>query len=170
MPFDNEHICTIRLHKESMKFSAAHFTIFSATERERLHGHNFQVQVDICAPTSDNGMLVNYQQLKKHARQCCKQLDEYLILPELSPHLVIKSEDNHYQVTFNQETLLFSKFDTLLLPIRNTTVEEFSRYFLQQLLSIFRDQLTLDIHKLAVHVSSAPGQSGSSEWIKTSAI
>ena len=170
MPFNDEHITTIRLHKESMKFSAAHFTIFSATERERLHGHNFQVQVDICAPTSDNGMVVNYKLLKEHARQCCKQLDEYLILPELSPHLAINSEESHYQVTFNQETLFFPKYDTLLLPIRNTTVEEFSRYFLQQLLTIYRDQLTLDIHKLVVRVSSGPGQSGSSEWTKASAL
>ena len=38
---------TIRLAKENMKFSAAHFTIFSASERERLHGHNFRVEVDI---------------------------------------------------------------------------------------------------------------------------
>ena len=36
-------LTTIELSKEYLKFSAGHFTVFSATERERLHGHNFSV-------------------------------------------------------------------------------------------------------------------------------
>ena len=40
---------TLELYKEEMKFSAGHFTIFSATERENLHGHNFSVYVAPCA-------------------------------------------------------------------------------------------------------------------------
>ncbi|EQD50251.1 hypothetical protein B1A_13514, partial [mine drainage metagenome] len=31
----------VDLSKERMKFSAGHFTVFSASERENLHGHNF---------------------------------------------------------------------------------------------------------------------------------
>ena len=38
---------TLELCQEEMKFSAGHFTILSATERERLHGHNFTVYVAI---------------------------------------------------------------------------------------------------------------------------
>ena len=34
---------TIGLQKKNMKFSVGHFTIFSATKRERLHRHNFNV-------------------------------------------------------------------------------------------------------------------------------
>jgi hypothetical protein len=33
----------IEIQKEYLHFSAAHFTIFSATVRENLHGHNFHV-------------------------------------------------------------------------------------------------------------------------------
>ena len=33
-----EELTTIEIDKENLKFSAAHFTIFSGTERERLHG------------------------------------------------------------------------------------------------------------------------------------
>ena len=48
-------ITTLHIDKESHKFSAAHYTIFSATERERLHGHNYSVSARIVAPMGDNG-------------------------------------------------------------------------------------------------------------------
>ncbi|KAJ1474389.1 hypothetical protein T484DRAFT_1832500 [Baffinella frigidus] len=38
---------TIEIGKEDMKFSAAHFTVFSAKERERLHGHTHAVKVQV---------------------------------------------------------------------------------------------------------------------------
>ena len=48
-------LCTLYIDKESHKFSAAHYTIFSATERERLHGHNYSVSalslIHISEPT-----------------------------------------------------------------------------------------------------------------------
>ncbi|TDI88420.1 MAG: 6-pyruvoyl tetrahydropterin synthase, partial [Chloroflexi bacterium] len=33
----------MEITKDYLHFSAAHFTIFSATRRENLHGHNFDV-------------------------------------------------------------------------------------------------------------------------------
>ena len=64
-----ERLTTIYIDKESHKFSAAHFTIFSASERERLHGHNFSVAARIVAPVDANGLTGDYAvykaQLKK---------------------------------------------------------------------------------------------------------
>lgn len=53
MPMDE--MTTLYIDKESHKFSVAHFTIFSATERERLHGHNYSVSTKIVAPMGANG-------------------------------------------------------------------------------------------------------------------
>ena len=48
-----ERLTTLYIDKESHKFSAAHYTIFSATERERLHGHNYSVSARIVAPMGE---------------------------------------------------------------------------------------------------------------------
>jgi GTP cyclohydrolase I len=40
-----KHYSTLEVGKEDMKFSAAHYTIFSATERERLHGQVVSVRL-----------------------------------------------------------------------------------------------------------------------------
>lgn len=157
-------LSSIEVSKEYLKFSAAHFTIFSATERERLHGHNYSVSARITAPVDENGMCFPYGELKSRMRMLCDALDEYTIIPSDSPHLTISEQDEYYRVEYNGEIMLFLQADTLVLPIRNSTVEEFSRYLLQQLMQ--DEAFFADNH--CVHaeltVCSGPGQSATSEW------
>jgi len=161
-----ERVTTITISKEYLKFSAAHFTIFSATDRERLHGHNFAVAVDLTAPVGDNGMCFSYRILKDRVQRLCDDLDEYMLLSGLSPFLEISEEGNQYKVRFNNEDMYFLKCDTLVLPIRNATVEEYSHYILTELLN--DDELVgaYDIRAIEVRVSSGPGQWGSAQWSK----
>lgn len=157
-------LTTIEISKEDLKFSAAHFTIFSATERERLHGHNFKVSLDITAEVGPNGLCFSYVEIKQRLRALVATYDEYLILPADSPYLQIDEDGDNYRVSFNGEEMCFLVADTLLLPIRNTTVEEFARLLLERLLE---DSAFIDgngIQKLVMKVSSGPGQSGSATW------
>ncbi|BFM14575.1 6-carboxytetrahydropterin synthase [Maricurvus nonylphenolicus] len=157
---------TIRLAKEYMKFSAAHFTVFSATERERLHGHNFTVTAEIEAPVGQDGLAFNYRLYKDKLKLYCQALDEYLLLPGKSPHLEISKNNGCYQVNFDHETLHFPIADTHVLPLLNSSVEELSAYILNQLLSSHTDLNKHNIRRILINVSSGPGQSGSSEWQK----
>ncbi len=156
----------IEVFKESMKFSAAHFTIFSATERERLHGHNFSVYAMIEAPVGENGMCFSYVELKDRLRALCHTLDEYMVLPQHSPYLTIDEHGPHYRVRFADEEMFFLRADTRLLPIRNSTVEEYSRYLLSQLLSDATFVGDADLSQIEIKVSSGPGQSGSARWVR----
>jgi 6-pyruvoyltetrahydropterin/6-carboxytetrahydropterin synthase len=157
-------LTTIELDKEYLKFSAAHFTIFSATERERLHGHNFSVTARLVAPVDDNGMCFRYALFKTHLRKLCQTLDEYTLLAAHSPHLRITEHGTQYRVLFNNEELFYLQADTLLLPIRNTTVEELSHYLLEHLLQ--DDTIVADNHlqRIDIGVASGPGQCGYSHW------
>lgn len=161
-----EDITTIEIDKESIKFSAAHFTIFSAEERERLHGHNFSVYLSITVPIGPNGMCFSYKKLKDKIRTECEQLDEYTLIAADSPYLKISQQDQYYAIDFNGERILLLQKDTLLLPLRNTTVEEFAHYLLTQLLKDGDFINQYDVRTLKVKVSSGPGQSGSADWKK----
>jgi 6-pyruvoyltetrahydropterin/6-carboxytetrahydropterin synthase len=161
-----QNLTTIEITKQDIKFSAAHFTIFSATERERLHGHNFAVHLAVTAPVGDDGICFSYKDIKTRIRDLCDALDEYTLLPAQSPHLRIVEEGTFYIVHFNGEKIPLLKSDTLLLPVRNSTVEEYARYLLGLFLgdgSFVRDR---NICEVVVKVSSGPGQSGSSQWQK----
>lgn len=159
-----ERITTIELSKEYLKFSAGHFTIFSATERERLHGHNFAVSAKIDSPVNENGLCFSYGDFKKKLEILCNKLDEYMLLPSLSPHLEIQTTDEEYLVHFNDEQMRFQKTDCLLLPIRNATVEEFAELLLNQLLEDPAIK-EFDVRRVEMRVSSGPGQWGSCEWL-----
>lgn len=159
-----EHLTTIEISKEDIKFSAAHFTIFSATERERLHGHNYAVRLAVTAPVGDDGICFSYKDIKTRLRQLCEELDEYTLLPTLSPHLRIEEEGAFYVVHFNGEKIPLLKTDTLLLPVRNSTVEEFARYLRDRFVGDGSFLQARGICEVVMRVSSGPGQSGSSLW------
>ncbi|MEL6868543.1 MAG: 6-carboxytetrahydropterin synthase [Pseudomonadota bacterium] len=156
-------LTTIHIHNQYLKFSAAHFTIFSATERERLHGHNFAVTADITAQVGDDGLCFDYNIMKKRLRGLCDGLDEYVLMPAHSPFLSVAQTASEVSVTFNGETLRFPASDTIVMPLANITAEELSHWLLQQML---RDDVasTYGIHAMRVTVGSGYGQSASSEW------
>jgi 6-pyruvoyltetrahydropterin/6-carboxytetrahydropterin synthase len=156
-----EQLTTLYIDKEKHKFSAAHYTIFSATERERLHGHNYSVSAKIVAPMGDNGFSADYNVYKNRLAALCDGLDEYMLLAGDSPHQQIAQEGEYYRVSYAGEVMLFLRSDTLVLPIRNATVEEFSSYLLKQLL---QDSEGDDLREIELCVASGPGQKGCASW------
>jgi len=156
-----EQLTTLYIDKEAHKFSAAHFTIFSATERERLHGHNYSVSARIVAPMGDNGFAADYNVYKSRIALLCEELDEYLLLAGESPHQLVEEDDAFYRVTFGGEEMVFLRTDTLVLPIRNATVEEFSRYLLARLVALSAGD---GLREIELCVASGPGQKGCSSW------
>ncbi|MFK7975119.1 MAG: 6-pyruvoyl tetrahydropterin synthase family protein [Halioglobus sp.] len=158
-----DQLTTLYIDKERHKFSAAHYTIFSATERERLHGHNYSVSARIVAPMGDNGFSADYNVYKNRLAKLCDALDEYLLLAGESPYQSIEEAGDNYRVSFANEQMLFLRADTIVLPIRNATVEEFSRYLLDQLLSDGSDD---DLREVELCVASGPGQKGCALWRK----
>lgn len=160
-------LTTIDLHMQALKFSAAHFTIFNATERERLHGHNYAVTCRITAPVGVDGLTCDYAVFKQKLYALINGLDEYTIIAKFSPYQKIEEQDVFYKVSFHDHYMLLRKAETLLLPIRNTTVEELSFYILDELTKDKAFLEKYDVRKLETTVASGPGQHGSAVWEKT---
>lgn len=156
-----EQLTTLYIDKESHKFSVAHYTIFSAMERERLHGHNYSVSARIVAPMGDNGFSADYNVYKNRLAQICDELDEYMLLAGDSPYQTIEQDGENYRVKFGGDEMHFLCSDTQVLPIRNATVEEFSRYLLDRLLAVGGDD---DLREVELCVASGPGQKGCARW------
>lgn len=157
-----EQLTTLYIDKERHKFSAAHYTIFSAAERERLHGHNYSVSARIVAPMGHNGFAADYNVYKSRLATLCAELDEYMLLAGDSPYQQVEEEGDCYRVRFADQQMLFLRSDTIVLPIRNATVEEFSRYLLQRLLQLSGDD---DLREIELCVASGPGQKGCASWV-----
>lgn len=157
-------LTTIEIEKQYLHFSVGHFTIFSATERERLHGHNIRIAVRITGAVDDNGLCFDYAIYKKVLKELCAQYDEYTLIAKHSPYLKITENGDYYDVVHNGINMPLLKSDTLLLPIHNVTIEELAHYLLEQLVGD-RDLLDeLDIQAMEMRVSSGPDQWASAKW------
>lgn len=154
----------IDLSKERMKFSAGHFTIFSATERENLHGHNFTVGAVFTTEVPDRGLACDYAVLKKQVQAICDRLDEKVLLASKSPHLEIDHKDGQVRIGFAGEQMVLPARDVEELPISNVTIEELSRLFLGALLSAFPAEIEPLVRSVSVRISSGPGQGATSKW------
>lgn len=159
-----KYLSTIELQKESMKFSAGHTTIFSATEREPLHGHHYTVYLALTNWVSEEGMTFDYRFYKKKIRELCAHLNQTFLMPMYSPHLTRSEDKDYYYFTFNHKKIPFLKEDVTLLPVVNITVEELSRWFIVELIKDKEELERHKIQKIVVKVYSGPGQSASHEW------
>ena len=156
---------TIELFKEEMKFSAGHFTIFSATERENLHGHNFTISVALTGRVNSNGLLGDYGIFKRKVFEMCRAWNETFMLPLESPYLRVDDSDpSEIRALYADEVLRFLPRDVTLLPVKNVTVEELSRIFGERLVAdreLLKEQ---GVTGVVLKCASGPGQWASWTW------
>lgn len=159
-------ISILEFDKENMKFSSGHFTMYSKSQREKLHGHNFRVYVSlkILINANVNGMHCDYRIYKNKIYHICQLLDEAFLLPSKSKYLQLKCKGDYLFAIFNNEKIPFLKKDVIILPIENVTVEELSKWFIKMLVNNDEYLNNKMVREVTVRISSMPGQSGSSTW------
>lgn len=158
-----EKLGRIEIAKQALNFSAAHFTIFSQTDREDLHGHNWQVECELTSPIDENGLIFDYSLIKQAVKEICDELDEKTILPEKSPYLSIEKDGEYLVGVYGHERIPFLPRDVVTLPIANASVEELSHYILDRVLT-HPKIAPQDIREMTIKVSSSPGQNGSASF------
>ncbi len=148
----------LHLAKENFKFSCSHFTILSADTAERLHGHNYHVEVlvEVKKLSPDLGFAFDFNELKPEIKALCDQLDERILIPEKSPYLKIEKAKKNIEVTFQKKFYSFPVEDVHMLPVVNITSEELAYYFYQRLSKL--KNLTKKILSLKVIIEETKGQ------------
>lgn len=158
-----------------MHFSCAHFTLFSATEREDLHGHNFQIGCEVEAEVDSTGLCFDYNIIKNVLKALCAEIDEQMLLPGNSPWLTIEDNSEHGENTgdntstnivfalFADERIPFLPRDVTILPLRNITVEELAGWALERVLNAPEVQ-RLPVRKMLVRVASGNDQWARADW------
>lgn len=148
---------SLRFAKADFKFSVAHFTLFSADEAEPLHGHNYRVRVEVSGgETDERGLLAESDAIKRRIRELCAELDERVLLPDRSPFLEIRQEEQTLECRFADRIYQFPPKEVALLPLANITMELLARLLWRNLADdLKRGALT----ELAVEIEETEGQS-----------
>jgi 6-pyruvoyltetrahydropterin/6-carboxytetrahydropterin synthase len=152
----------IFLEKENFKFSCAHFLIFPDGSKERLHGHNYRVRVEIEGDLSEHGLVIDFLDAKPVIRELCDFLDEHWLVAGEHPELKIERlEDGHSSVVYREFRYLVPSAEILVLPISNTSVENLATWFGRELKARLRERFgATQVSRLRVAISETPGQLG----------
>ncbi len=161
-PESTQEAWSIHLRKEYFKFSCAHFLIFPDGTKERLHGHNYHVEVEIEGDLSDRGLVIDFLDAKPVVRALCDELDEHWLVPGLHPELQIeRRDDGHTSVVYHQDRYLVPSHDVIVLPVNNSSVENLSTWFGRELDRRLTERFgRSQVRRLRVSISETPGQHG----------
>ena len=71
----------IRLTKDYLVFSAAHFITFNGNICERLHGHNYRVEAELSGDLDENYYVVDFIAVRDALQEIVLRLDHHMLLP-----------------------------------------------------------------------------------------
>ncbi|MDX1946273.1 MAG: 6-pyruvoyl tetrahydropterin synthase family protein [Pirellulaceae bacterium] len=153
---------SVRLAKEHHVFSAAHFITFNTDVCERLHGHNYRVQVEVLGPLDENQYVVDFIALRDELKTITDTLDHRMLLPTGHPLIRVTASKTEVEVAFTPDgrRWVFPLGDCVILPIPNTTAELLADYIGRQLLAAVEVRTGTRPARLRVEVDENHGQWG----------
>ncbi|QDT41192.1 6-carboxy-5,6,7,8-tetrahydropterin synthase [Gimesia alba] len=148
----------VRVTKDHLVFSAAHFITFNGTICERLHGHNWRVAAELTGPLDENGYVFDFIALRDQLQKTVDALDHRVLLPTHHPMIQVIEENNEVQATFEDRRWVFPREDCILLPVANTTAELIAHWIGQQLLTVIGSHESSQIDLVQIEVEENFGQ------------
>jgi len=153
----------VRVTKDHLVFSAAHFITFNGNVCERLHGHNWRVAAEIAAPLDENHYVYDFIALRDSLQSIVAELDHRVLLPTKHPLIRVREASCEVEATFEERRWIFPREDCLLLPVENTTAELLARWIGRRLWESLSSADAARIEALRVDVEENFGQWASCE-------
>lgn len=153
----------VRLYKQRFNFASAHFLLFEDGRREELHGHNYQVRIELDGAGLDGaGMVADFIAIKPVIKAACDALDHRVLLPRDAPALKIQLSEAEVEVRVSDGArFVFPRRDVLVLPLANTSTELLARYLAGELeRGLAAVMPAARIGRLRVEVEESGGQCG----------
>ena len=148
----------VRVTKDHLVFSAAHFITFNGNVCERLHGHNWRTAVEVAGPLDENHYVFDFIALRDALQAVVNELDHRMLLPTQHPTIRVQPNEREVEVTFEDRRWVFPREDCVLLPIENTTAERLAWWIGERLRPLVETSAGGRIESLRVEVEENFGQ------------
>ena len=148
----------VRVTKDHLVFSAAHFITFNRTICERLHGHNWRTAVEVIGPLDENQYVFDFIALRDALQAIVAELDHRVLLPTKHPAIRVSSSEKEVEAKFEDRRWVFPSEDCILLPIENTTAELIARWIGERLRPTIASYPGAAVTSLQIEVEENFGQ------------
>lgn len=149
---------TVRVTKDQLVFSAAHFITFAGNVCERLHGHNWRVAVELDGPLDENRYVFDFIALRDALQEIVGELDHRVLLPTRHATIRVAEDGSEVTAAFQERRWVFPREDCVLLPVENTTAELIAACIGERLLQKIPAEDRRRLHTLRVAVEENFGQ------------
>jgi 6-pyruvoyltetrahydropterin/6-carboxytetrahydropterin synthase len=155
----------VRVTKDYLVFSAAHFITYGGNICERLHGHNYRVTAEVQGPLDENHYVVDFIVVRDALQRIVQTWDHHMLLPTKHPEIRVQtmSDDtfgDQVEVTFRDRRWMFPREDCILLQIPNTTTELLAQLIGMQLLEAIETETSTQPTEMRLAVDENHGQWG----------
>ena len=147
------------VQRNTLRFAAAHFATFGG-DAEPLHGHNYDVIVEVEGQLAADSWVLDFGELKALAAALCRELDHRFLLPRDNPALSIADLGDALEIVFGDRRYVMPKSDVCELPIDNSTAERLAEWFCQRLAAALSSRSRSNLTSISVGVEEMPGQAG----------
>ncbi len=149
----------VTVERNTLRFAAGHFATFDGT-CESLHGHNYDVIVEVEGALTEDSWVVDFGALKSISRAICQGLDHKILLQHESKVLQIDEGKSNWKIRFEEKGWVFPKADVLALSIDNTTAERLAEWFAGRLRAALVERGATNLTSITVGLEEMPGQTG----------
>jgi len=155
----------VRVTKDYLVFSAAHFITYGGDICERLHGHNYRVTAEVHGPLDKNHYVVDFIVVRDALQRIVQTWDHHMLLPTKHPEIRVQpmGDDtfgDQVEVTFRDRRWMFPREDCILLEIPNTTTELLAQLIGKQLLEAIETETSARPTEIRLAVDENHGQWG----------
>lgn len=154
----SEPIYHVRVTKDHLVFSAAHFITFNGNVCERLHGHNWRTAVEVTGPLDGNSYVFDFIALRDRLQEIVLGLDHHVLLPAHHPMIRVTEREREVEAAFEDRRWVFPREDCVILPVANTTAELIARWIGERLWDALKPAAEGHIHALRIEVEENFGQ------------
>jgi len=148
----------VRVTKDHLVFSAAHFITLGGNICERLHGHNWRTAVEVAGSLDENAYVFDFIALRDALQALVNELDHRVLLPTEHPQIRVSATDREVEAVFEDRRWLFPREDCRLLPVTNTTAEAIARWIGERLIGKITEKGPHQLRWLGVEVEENFGQ------------
>lgn len=149
----------VTVERNRLRFAAAHMATFRG-DLEPLHGHNYDVLVEVEGDLTEESWVWDFGEVKRLTKEIVDPLDHKFLLQAESKRLDIRELENAWELRWKERYYRFPKSDVFALPVDNTTSERIAEWVAGQLLESLRRHGATKIRKLSVGIEEMPGQAG----------
>lgn len=161
-----QQIWKIHIRKDNLKFSAAHMTVFPDGSKEGLHGHNYEVGLEVELAEPAFSQMLTYEAFKQVLRPLCNAWDEKVLVASENPWFeALPTIQAEYSFRLCGKRYVLPVEEVVVLNIDNITVENLARIFFEQFWEKLTEEQTIcwreRIKAVSLRIDESRGQGAS---------